>query len=264
MRKTLLIAAAALAASVISSQAQVYSQNIVGYVNLSVPENGFNVLANQLDIGDGTNGIGQVLANGNFVSDPAAIKNSILYIWNPGAQGYAEYFYFSAADAVYNSIGTQSGWYDSAFFAYSTTPLPPGAPFVLYNIGNTSSNINFTLTGSLPVQSTNKVSIVPGFSEFAYAVPIATDIVSNGFVGTSDPAAITNDVLYVWNVGAQGYAEYFYFSAADATFNSIGTKAGFYDSAFFANTSIVPLVGQGMVFFHYGAQQEYWTNSFSF
>ena len=34
MRKTLLIAAAALASSVISSQAGVYSQNIVGYVNV--------------------------------------------------------------------------------------------------------------------------------------------------------------------------------------------------------------------------------------
>jgi len=37
MKKTLLIAAAALAASVISSQAQVYSQNIVGYANLACP-----------------------------------------------------------------------------------------------------------------------------------------------------------------------------------------------------------------------------------
>ena len=32
MRKTLLIAAAALAGSIISSQAQVYSQNVVGYL----------------------------------------------------------------------------------------------------------------------------------------------------------------------------------------------------------------------------------------
>ena len=37
MKKTLLIAAAALAASVISSQAQVYSQNIVGYANVATP-----------------------------------------------------------------------------------------------------------------------------------------------------------------------------------------------------------------------------------
>ena len=40
MRKTLLIAAAALASSVISSQAGVYSQNIVGYANIVTPNGG--------------------------------------------------------------------------------------------------------------------------------------------------------------------------------------------------------------------------------
>ena len=37
MKKTLLIAAAALVAGVISSEAQVYSANIVGYVNVVMP-----------------------------------------------------------------------------------------------------------------------------------------------------------------------------------------------------------------------------------
>ncbi len=37
MKKTLLIAAAALVAGVISSDAQVYSANIVGYVNVACP-----------------------------------------------------------------------------------------------------------------------------------------------------------------------------------------------------------------------------------
>ncbi len=39
MKKTLLIAAAALVAGVISSEAQVYSANIVGYVNVVMPAN---------------------------------------------------------------------------------------------------------------------------------------------------------------------------------------------------------------------------------
>ena len=37
--KTLLIAAAALAAGILSSSAQTYSQNIVGYVNQVLPAN---------------------------------------------------------------------------------------------------------------------------------------------------------------------------------------------------------------------------------
>ncbi len=50
--KTLLIAAAALAATVISSEAQVYSANVVGYVNV-VLQGGYNLEANPFDDGNG-------------------------------------------------------------------------------------------------------------------------------------------------------------------------------------------------------------------
>ena len=54
--KTLLIAAAALAVGIISSEAQVYSQNVVGYVNLSVAASGYTVVTMPLDYdGTGTN-----------------------------------------------------------------------------------------------------------------------------------------------------------------------------------------------------------------
>ncbi|HUC86042.1 MAG TPA: hypothetical protein VL970_12670, partial [Candidatus Acidoferrales bacterium] len=56
MRKTLLIAAAALAVSVISSRAQVYSQNIVGYINVPETAGALSLEAPQLDLdGTGTN-----------------------------------------------------------------------------------------------------------------------------------------------------------------------------------------------------------------
>ncbi len=70
--KTLLIAAAALAAGVISSQAQVYSANVVGYVNVVLPAGQFVLASNPLD--DGTNtvtSLGAALAN----------KSSI-QVWN--------------------------------------------------------------------------------------------------------------------------------------------------------------------------------------
>jgi hypothetical protein len=69
--KTLLIAAAALAATVISSEAQVYS-GVVGYVNVVMPAGQFALVANPLD--DGTNtttSLGQTLAN-----------KSAIEIWN--------------------------------------------------------------------------------------------------------------------------------------------------------------------------------------
>jgi len=52
--KTLLIAAAALAATVISSEAQVYSQNVVGYANITCPPGQFSLIGNQFDTGSNT------------------------------------------------------------------------------------------------------------------------------------------------------------------------------------------------------------------
>jgi hypothetical protein len=46
--KTLLVAAAALAAGLATSMAQVYSQNVVGYVNLSTAANAYNIINNPL------------------------------------------------------------------------------------------------------------------------------------------------------------------------------------------------------------------------
>jgi hypothetical protein len=57
--KTLLLAAAALAATVISSQAQVYS-GVVGYVSTTLPANTLVLAANPLD--NGTNDLNSLLA----------------------------------------------------------------------------------------------------------------------------------------------------------------------------------------------------------
>jgi len=52
--KTLLIAAAAIAAIVTSSAQNVYSQNVVGYVNAVYPANGFTMIANPLNTTNNT------------------------------------------------------------------------------------------------------------------------------------------------------------------------------------------------------------------
>jgi hypothetical protein len=52
--KTLLIAAAALAVGLSSSMAQVYSQNVVGYVNIPLTAGGLKMVANQLNTTNNT------------------------------------------------------------------------------------------------------------------------------------------------------------------------------------------------------------------
>ena len=78
--KTLLIAAAALVATVISSEAQtVYSANVVGYYNVPIGGNRFGLVANQLNL-DNTNGISQIFTGGLCV-DVNGVDNSPQYFF---------------------------------------------------------------------------------------------------------------------------------------------------------------------------------------
>src|SRR5208282_1427741 len=92
--KTLLLAGAALAFSLATSQAQVYSANIVGYANVVIPGNAvtasdpggtsqYAMLANPFDDGAGnlmTNIIGGVLPAGSQV-----------LTWAPGGVTFTAY-----------------------------------------------------------------------------------------------------------------------------------------------------------------------------
>jgi len=79
--KTLLIAAAALVAGIVSSEAQVYSANIVGYVNVTMPAGQFALVSNPLD--DGTN-----TANDLLASLP---NKSTIQIWNSAGNSFTPY-----------------------------------------------------------------------------------------------------------------------------------------------------------------------------
>src|SRR5262245_17170046 len=93
--KTLVLCAAALAAGALTSWAQsnVYSLNVVGYVN--VPTKGgfnFNLLANPLN---------NTAANGNDITNlfKTAQDGDQVYTWNAGVQdlGATIYTYFTGS-----------------------------------------------------------------------------------------------------------------------------------------------------------------------
>jgi hypothetical protein len=76
--KTLLLTAALAAVGVSSSMAQVYSVNIVGYVNKSIPS-GFAMIANQL---------GNSPDNKVATIIPTPPEGTIVYKFNPATGGY--------------------------------------------------------------------------------------------------------------------------------------------------------------------------------
>jgi hypothetical protein len=156
--KHILLTAALVAAGVASSMAQsnVYSLNVVGYVNIPIRA-GYNLLANQLDV-DGTNNINTVLATG--------IPDGSTYLSWTG-HGFSPY------QPQFN-VGT--GWLDDNF-NLATNSVPLGHAFFLFNPGTAT---NITLVGQV-VQTTNSFPVQAGYGFYGVVPPIASDLDTNGF-----------------------------------------------------------------------------------
>lgn len=78
MRTKLLLSAAVLGvAGIIAASAQVYSVNVVGYINVDVPP-GFSMIANQLDSGNNT--VGSLM--------PSVPEGTTLFKFNPATGAY--------------------------------------------------------------------------------------------------------------------------------------------------------------------------------
>jgi hypothetical protein len=126
--KTLLIAAAALAATVTASKAQtVYSQNVVGYVNVTVTNNTLALVANQLDTGSNT--------MDNVFQTGMASQKTFLLEWT--GSGYNQYQYFNTSDANNSFLSAGPGWYNyvTGNFADTTPSVWPsaGQSFFIHN-----------------------------------------------------------------------------------------------------------------------------------
>jgi len=123
MKKTLLIAAAALVAGVVSSQAQVYSANIVGYVNTPISGGLFTLVSNPLD--DGTNTANDLMA--------ALPNKSSIQIWNGVANSFTKYTKTASGFTPSNpSIPVGLGFFVQSGTAFTNTfvgnvvPAPGG------------------------------------------------------------------------------------------------------------------------------------------
>jgi hypothetical protein len=240
--QTLLIAAAAtLAAAVTSSQAQtVYSANVVGYVNLTVPGNSFSLIGNQLDTG--TNLVNNVLLNGPVSSQ------TTLFIWT--GTTFNEFFYYDTADAD----PSPAGWYDVNFIACTNTLNPSQAAF-LSNPGSTP--ITITLTGQVDQGTNTYTPVTPGNNFYTEPTALAGQPLDS--TNVNFPATSSADTYQSWT--GTGYSQlYFYYNSADAN----PSPAGWYDVNFVpvdSNASVWPGVGQGFLIFHGGGTSN-WVQSF--
>lgn len=199
MKKTLLIAAAALGISGIAAQAQVYSQNIVGYANVSTPNGGTYLLSVPFKIGV-SNGANEVwpLSGGN----PTVPDGSSLLLWN-GA-GYTTYLSDSTSPSL---------WADDGGNPLAGAPtLPVGKGFFLIPAGNTT-NV-FAGTIAVNVGTSNVVSLPNGGTylvgptvPYAGSITNGSGVTGAGGVNLSSNNALPDGTsLLVWT-GA-GYTTY--------------------------------------------------------
>jgi hypothetical protein len=183
--KTLLIAAAALVAGVISSEAQVYSVNVVGYANVAI-QGGvgkYTLISNPFDDGNG-NQLTNVVA-----SLPAG---SQVLVW-----GGTTYVPFNNLAGVWQN-----------------TQLPPGVGFFVRNgngvankpgitntfVGNVIVNSGGSITNTVPVGYTLWGSPIPYAGNLATAATTAGDTSLNVGASLSKGSQVLG-----WNPAAQTY-----------------------------------------------------------
>jgi len=160
----------------------VYSLNVVGYVNVSV-NTGFNMISNPLD-----DGAGNIMDN----LIPTTADSSSVYKYSGGAYTTGNYI-----DGI--------GWDDSG-----TITLPPGQGFWF----QAGSATNITFVGTV-VQGTTTNSMSTGFNMLASVAPVAKQL---GYaIADGDPSTNTWHFPVL-----DGDSAYTYTSGAYTTFNYIG------------------------------------------
>jgi len=178
MRTKTLLCAAALAAGVASSMAQVYSLNVVGYVNVStVGGASFNLVANPLN--NTNNNLTNLFA--------VAQDGDSIFTWDAAIQDLAgtTYTYSSFAHA----------WDGNRVLA-------PGQGFFYLNAGSNATN---TFVGDVIQGSyTNPVSVIGGaaFNCFGSSIPIGGSF-TNATVGINPQ---DGDSVFVWDPLTQDFA----------------------------------------------------------
>jgi len=171
--KTLLVTAALTAAGALSSMAQVYSVNIVGYINLTIPV-GFSMIANQLNATP-DNTLATLLPN--------AAENTQIFKFN--GVGYD-------ASAKSADNPDPSGW------SNPTMTLAPGeGAFIAVDPQFAPSGQPVTFVGDVKLVST--VPVPTGFSVASSVLPISDTLDNLGFPKRE------NDQIFFFNNATKGY-----------------------------------------------------------
>jgi hypothetical protein len=215
--KTLLLSAllGALGSVSVMAQTNVYSLNVVGYINVTM-EPGYNIITCPL-IASPDNTIATLLNNTNGQYQSGARNVAGVYQFTGGV--------YSATDNA-NAANAPSGWAGGG-----TITINPGQAIFFYN--PTSTNMTATFVGTVPTGPVTN-ALNPGYNLVGSVVPVTGDIVTNPISMFTNGAASgrTADALYTYTPGV-GYTVNTYASGAWA--GGDPSLANAYEGFFFYN-----------------------------
>jgi hypothetical protein len=244
--KTLLItAAAALAAGVITSQAQVYSQNIVGYVNTVTAAGGTFLVAVPFSIGvsNGANEIWPLVGGVPSIPD-----YSTILVWT--GNNYNTY----VSDSTSPSL-----WDDANFVPLAGAPvLPVGKGFFLEPSASTTNT--FVGTVAVAVGATNNTSLAAGGTFLvAPVVPYGGALTNGTAIGGG---------INLWSpngtTGLPDYSTILVWTGNNYnTYVSDSTSPSYWDDANFVPLATPPSLNVGQGFFLEPSATFTWTEGLS-
>jgi len=172
MRTKALICAAVLSASLVSTFAQVYSLNVVGYVNKTVAANSWYLWTNPLKTTNDTTAT--VMAG--LSGDAANWADSVVYGWTGG---------YTDPETYVPGVGWLPG----------TVDLSPGKGFFFF--AKTAGTVTFV--GEV-VTTNNIILPANSWTLIGSSFPISADLQTLGFAGNDDGAG-HSDQVYRYNNG---------------------------------------------------------------
>jgi hypothetical protein len=168
MRTKVLLGAVALAAAATSTMAQnVYSLNVVGYINLSLT-NGYNLIANQLDV------------------DGYRTNNTLTSVFSTNLPNLTKVSAYDPVNGFITATYAASSQKWAGNSAGATAGLAPGAGVFVQIPAAATYPVTVTLVGQV-IQGSNNVTMLPGAQVLSLIAPISTGL-STGVAGAI-PAA---------------------------------------------------------------------------
>jgi len=235
--KALLLSAALVAAGVASSMAQsnVYSLNIVGYVNVPIPQ-GFSILSNPLDDGLGD---GDVITN--VITSTNTPDQTLVYLFTP-------HLGFADNETYYANFG----WFPG------TNRIAPGRGFFYFSPVAT----NITFVGQIAAGNYTN-GIAPGtFNMVGSIVPEALPFGVPGVTNTLGIPASDQDIAYRFSLANfGGYDAITYYGTEGST-----PAYGWFDGDAAGGTggsTNGPVLNVGEGIFLFSNQGGNWVESFS-